>query len=115
MAILEGRSEHGLCVSMKNIIPGAVWYHSLWKMPLRKKGKSSSTNSLNKGSTSTLSTGEEKWKEVQMRVYTGWVNNKLSQGKTDHAPVKNLTKELGDGVLLIKLLELLSGKKVPGK
>ena len=82
-------------------------------MPLlRRKGKGSSTNSLNKGSTYSLNTGEEKWKEVQMRVYTNWVNHKLS---TDHVQVKNLTKELGDGVLLIKLLEQLSGKKIPGK
>lgn len=76
-------------------------------MPLRKKGgKSSSTNSLSTG------TSDEEWKETQMRVYTNWVNNKL---KTTDQHVNNLTKELGNGVLLIKLLELISGKKIPGK
>lgn len=81
-------------------------------MPLRKKSdKSNSTNSLNKGS-STTGTGGEEWKEIQMRVYTNWVNDKL---KTTDQHVKKLTKELGNGVLLIKLLELISGKKIPGK
>jgi hypothetical protein len=99
------------------------WHAKLYKlilvtalgesMPLRKKGgKIGSSASLNKGSNSTLNAGEEDWKAVQLRVFTNWVNDKL---RSTDVHVKKLTKELGNGVLLIKLLEVLSGKKIPGK
>lgn len=70
-------------------------------MPLRKKRGGGSTNTLG-------ADGEER----QMGVYTNWVNDKLKEADLH---VHNLPKELGDGVLLIKLLETLSGKKIPGK
>lgn len=76
-------------------------------MPSRKKNVSDKS-----ASTSSLGTGEEEWREVQKRVYTNWVNDKLK--KTDQHVV-NLPKDLGNGIILIKLLEVLSGKKIPGK
>lgn len=71
-------------------------------MPLRKKHGSSST-------LSKSDTGEE---ERQLRVYSNWVNSKLKEADLH---VNNLPKDLENGVVLIKLLELLSGKKIPGK
>ena len=75
-------------------------------MPLRRKSeKSGSSSNVSKGS-------EEEWKEVQLRVYTNWVNDKL-QAIEEH--VSSLPKELENGLILIKLLEFLSGKKIRGK
>lgn len=77
-------------------------------MPLKKKS----------GSKSTLSTGDlsaeaqEPWIEAQTRVYTNWINDKL---KKSELKVAHLPKDLEDGVVLIKLLEKLSGKKITGK
>lgn len=54
----------------------------------------------------------EPWVGVQTRVYTNWINDKL---KGTRKSVSNLSKDLTDGLILIELLELLSGKKITGK
>lgn len=80
-------------------------------MPSRTKTKSTKEGS--KTNIAASSNGDqEPWREVQTRVYTNWVNDKL---KDAHLHVDYLAKDLGDGLILIKLLELLSGKKLPGK
>ncbi len=71
-------------------------------LTLRKKNHGGSSKSLSKNS-------EE---DVQIRVYTNWVNDKL---RTVDQHVKNLPKDMRSGIILIKLLEVLSGKSIPGK
>ena len=72
--------------------------------------KGSSTNSV--ASASSGSSESEPWVEVQTRTFTKWLNDKLKG--TGHR-VSHLFKDLEDGLLLISLLEVLSGKKVSGK
>lgn len=45
---------------------------------------------------------------VQNRTFTNWINDKLTDHKID-----NLAKQLDDGLVLIELLQNLSGKIVP--
>ena len=53
------------------------------------------------------------WIDVQTKTFTNWVNDKLKD--TDRR-VKDLATDLGDGVTLIKLLEVLApGKRMPGR
>ncbi|KAJ3121311.1 Spectrin beta chain, non-erythrocytic 4 [Irineochytrium annulatum] len=52
---------------------------------------------------------------VQQKVFMKWVNSRLSQhpdGSTVYR-VTNLNTDLQDGVLLLKLLESLSGQSLP--
>ncbi len=86
-------------------------------MPLKKRKESKKSISDLKGSRASVNGGEPSdeppaWLEVQRRVYTNWVNDKL---KHSDVQVGSLAKELRDGLVLIKLLETLSGKKIPGK
>ena len=55
---------------------------------------------------------EEEWVAVQKRTFTNWMNHKLEG--SGHQ-VTDLETDLGDGVILIKLLEILSHKKPSGK
>ena len=60
-----------------------------------------------------MNTGESEVSvDVQAGVYTRWINDKLKG--TSHT-VTRLFKDLDNGLILIALLELLSGKKVTGK
>ena len=49
------------------------------------------------------------WLQVQERTFTDWVNDKLCG--TD-CIVVDLSTDLSDGIILIKLLEILSGKSL---
>ena len=49
------------------------------------------------------------WLQVQERTFTNWVNDKLCG--TD-CIVADLSTDLSDGIILPKLLEILSGKKL---
>ena len=51
------------------------------------------------------------WLQIQERTFTNWVNDKLSLGDTDRIVV-DLSTDLSDGIILIKLLEILSGKSL---
>jgi len=63
-----------------------------------------------KGSAKGAAAAEkEEWVAVQKRTFTNWMNYRLE------GQVIDLETVLGDGVILIKLLEALSHKKVPGK
>ena len=56
---------------------------------------------------------DQDWVQKQKNAYTKWINYKLK--KTDYS-VNEITKDFGDGVLLITfLLVLAPGKKMPGK
>ena len=55
---------------------------------------------------------KEEWVVVQKRTFTNWTNHKLEG--SGHQ-VTNLETDLADGVILIKLLEILSHKKPSGK
>ena len=87
-------------------------------MPLlkRKRAQSGSNTALSKSS-------EGDWTEVQMRVYTNWVNDKLkavaaaAEGSESQQPITvgYLPRDLANGLVLIQLLEFLSGKKISGK
>ena len=50
----------------------------------------------------------ESWKEIQQNTYKRWINVKL---KPLNMSVDNLEKDLANGLNLIALIEVLSGKK----
>jgi len=79
----------------------------MWKRKSRNVSSSVSVGSGSSGSSEL-----ETWMEVQSRTFTNWINYKLKE--TGHS-VSNLFKDLEDGLVLIILLEVLSGKKVGGK
>ena len=51
---------------------------------------------------------EPEWKRIQKKTFTRWCNEQL---RTRGMVVDDLTNELSDGLKLIALLEVLSGKK----
>lgn len=54
--------------------------------------------------------GNEAWIRVQVKTFTRWANNFLSERMLR---IDDLTTDLGDGVLLVNLFEIISGKKFP--
>jgi filamin len=50
------------------------------------------------------------WAEVQKRTFTRWFNVHLAKRGLK---VENLSSDLSDGIMLINLLEEISGKKIP--
>ncbi len=50
------------------------------------------------------------WKRIQQNTFTRWANEHL---KTVHQTVMNLETDLDDGLRLISLLQVLSGKLLP--
>ena len=50
------------------------------------------------------------WKRIQQNTFTRWANEHL---KTVHQSVLNLETDLDDGLKLISLLQVLSGKILP--
>ena len=56
---------------------------------------------------------DKKWIQVQKKTFTNWINDKL---KETNYFVEEITKDLGDGVILIILLYTLApGKRMPRK
>ena len=81
-------------------------------MPLKKKGGASAKS---KGGTLEKQNdlvSLETWAIAQKMTFTKWINEKL---KHSGVHVKDLFSDLADGVILIKLMETLSGKKMHGK
>lgn len=81
-------------------------------MPLKKKGGASTKS---KGGTLEKQhdiVSLETWAIAQKTTFTSWINEKLKQSKVS---VKDLFSDLSDGLILIKLMETLSGKKMHGK
>lgn len=52
---------------------------------------------------------QQRWVAVQQKTFTKWLNAKLIQRDLE---VKDIVKDMGDGVLLIHLLECLSGESL---
>lgn len=79
-------------------------------MPLKKKGGASK----GKGSAEKErdAVPVEAWAVAQKTSFTAWMNDKL---KKSGVRVKDLFNDLDDGLILIKLMEVLSGKKMHGK
>ncbi|KAI3381736.1 hypothetical protein SNEBB_004606 [Seison nebaliae] len=48
--------------------------------------------------------------KFQKRLFSQWCNMRL---KNENVQINDLFEDLKDGVILLKLLELLSGKKLP--
>ena len=51
----------------------------------------------------------DQWKKIQEKTFMRWVNEQL---KVQKVAMKDLSTDFGDGVLLIKLLEVLSKKSL---
>ncbi|EDV19454.1 uncharacterized protein TRIADDRAFT_3330, partial [Trichoplax adhaerens] len=49
------------------------------------------------------------WAKIQQKTFTNWCNDNLKESGTT---VQDLAKDLEDGIVLIKLVETLSGRKV---
>ena len=56
------------------------------------------------------------WLKVQVNTFTNWVNDRLSGSRSNYsgALVHDLKADFQDGILIIKLLEALTGKKIKG-
>ncbi|PRD30759.1 UNVERIFIED_CONTAM: cher [Trichonephila clavipes] len=50
------------------------------------------------------------WKRIQQNTFTRWANEHL---KTVGKPITNLETDLSDGLRLIALVEVLSGRRLP--
>lgn len=53
---------------------------------------------------------DAQWKRIQQNTFTRWANEHLKQAQKH---IANLETDLGDGLRLIALIEVLSGKKLP--
>ena len=60
-------------------------------------------------STSKVNT---EWIPQQIKVFSRWVSSHLSEGNSD-VQVNDITKDLSNGVALIELAEILTGKEAP--
>lgn len=81
-------------------------------------------NNNNEAGTETCSTDEQdemvaterelaedaQWKRIQQNTFTRWANEHL---KTVNKHIGNLETDLCDGLRLITLIEVLSGKRLP--
>ncbi len=65
------------------------------------------------GGKSSDGLADRGWVEVQKKTFTNWINDKL---KDTECHIEELKKDLGDGISLITLLQVLAPeKKMPGK
>lgn len=78
-------------------------------MPFKKKTKGSAATPKAKDKSGQA---YEPWVDIQQRAFTNWVNVTL---KDSGHQITDLFRDLEDGVVLIKLLETLSHKKMFGK
>ena len=53
---------------------------------------------------------DAEWVKVQMNTFMKWANSNLEKGGIP--PMTNLSEDMKDGVVLIALLEILTGKKI---
>ena len=61
-----------------------------------------------------MTSSSREWQNIQHTTFVNWVNDKLSSGKNPTGrKVERLNTDLSDGVLLIRLLENLTGVKFP--
>ena len=55
---------------------------------------------------------DAEWKRIQQNTFTRWANEHLKQAEPEQV-INDLNTDLHDGLKLIALLEVLSGKKMP--
>ena len=79
-------------------------------MPLKKKGGASKGKGGAEKDQDIVSL--EAWAIAQKVTFTAWMNENL---KRSGVKVKDLFTDLEDGLILIKLMEVLSGKKMHEK
>ncbi|KAK8884631.1 hypothetical protein M9Y10_043747 [Tritrichomonas musculus] len=60
----------------------------------------------------TTSNTNTEWIPQQIKVFSRWVASHLSEGNSD-VQVNDVTKDLSNGVALIELAEILTGKEAP--
>ena len=53
---------------------------------------------------------DPEWKRIQQNTFTRWVNQHL---KKSDSHIENIEAEFSDGLKLIKLIEVLSSKRIP--
>ncbi|KAK2705167.1 hypothetical protein QYM36_017273 [Artemia franciscana] len=53
---------------------------------------------------------DAQWKKIQQNTFTRWVNEHL---KTVNKHCGNIETDLADGLRLLALVEVLSGKRIP--
>ena len=53
---------------------------------------------------------DAEWKRIQQNTFTRWANEHLKQANTS---IENLETDLSNGLKLIALIEVLSGKRIP--
>ena len=58
----------------------------------------------------------DEWKRIQQITFVNWINDRLSGSKSNYSGpvVQDIKEDLKDGLLLVKLLENLSGRKLRG-
>lgn len=60
-----------------------------------------------------MSTKTEEWIPLQIKVFIRWVNGQLKTNQCEE--IGEITKDLSNGVPLVELAEILTGKKSPVK
>ena len=69
----------------------------------------STESPVKKGNVCADGTLSRSWEETQVSVFTKWVNTKLA---VRNMRVDSVAEDFSDGVKLINLLEILSGKEI---
>ena len=59
---------------------------------------------------------KDEWKQIQLTTFTNWANDRLSGSKPNYSGpvITDLQRDLQDGVIIVKLLENLSSKRIRG-
>ena len=59
---------------------------------------------------------KDNWKQIQRTTFTNWANDRLSSSKPNYSGpvIADIQRDLHDGVVLVMLLENLSGKRIRG-
>lgn len=74
------------------------------------------TGALELGAVPMRGDRRDEWKKIQRITFINWINDRLSGSKSSYSGhlVENIQEDLKDGLLLVKLLENLSGRKLRG-
>ena len=57
---------------------------------------------------------EEEWVRIQRKTFIAWFNNVLASGGPLNGRITNLKTDFKDGLKLVQLLEILTGKRFEG-
>lgn len=78
-------------------------------MPDKTTNENSSSTDASLRFSTNMAEQAQKWAKIQQKTFTNWCNDNL---KTAGTTVSDLSTDLEDGIILIKLVEVLSGRKV---